>query len=349
MKAILRHGDKPENPERAGAEEQRVDLLRQIAKAGGTIAPAANPLARLGYEYPALDNDVDRDLQFLAERSYLEARFFDRVSLCPKCRSYHLNVREICPGCRSSHLTSEGLLHHFRCGYVGLPSEFASREDGSYVCPKCNRSMYHLGTEYDRLGKAFVCHGCARISDNPPVEAVCLACGQRTPADDLVSTEVFRYVLTSRGAEAIHCGSLRNDGDDKPVSLADAPVYRRAIFLEFLNHEVKRLEHFKSGFSVLMVECGSAKFDQGNDKLASEWLKRLSGCLREIDRIGQLANSFYVVVLPQTKKNKAEALRKSIAAQLGPQSPLALTVVEITEQRHVAAVLARKDAPGRQQ
>jgi hypothetical protein len=206
--------------------------------------------------------------------------------------------------------------------------------------------MYHLGSEFDRLGKAFVCHGCARISDNPPVEAVCLACGQRTPADDLVSTEVFRYVLTSRGAEAIHRGSLLNDDDDKPVSLSDAPVYRRAIFLEFLNHELKRLEHFKSGFSVLMVECTTAKFDQRAQEPPSEWLKKLSGCLREIDRIGQLADSLYVVVLPQTKKSKAEVLRKSIVAQLGPESPLALTVIEITEQRHVAAVLARNDAPG---
>ncbi len=347
MNTLLRYGDKPERPERAGAEEQRLGLLRLIAKAGGTITPTANPLASRGYEYQGADNDVDRDLQFLAERSYLEARFFDRVTLCPKCRSHHLNVREICPGCKSAHLTSEGLLHHFRCGYVGIPSEFACREDGSYVCPKCNRSMYHLGTEYDRLGKAFVCHGCARISDNPPVEAVCRACGQRTSADDLVSTEVFRYVLTSRGAEAIRRGSLRNDEDERLVSLADAPVYRRAIFLEFLNHELKRLEYFKSGFSVLVVECGSAKYDQRNDEPLSEWLKRLSGCLRAIDRIGQLADSLYVVVLPQTKKNKAEAIRKSIAAELGPQSPLALTVIEITERGHMAAVLARRDAAGR--
>lgn len=346
MNTILRRDEKREKPERAGAEEQRLDLLRQIAKAGGTIEPAANPLAGRGYEYPASGKDVERDLQFLVEHSYLEARFFDRVSLCPKCRSHHLNVREICPGCRSSHLTSEGLLHHFRCGYVGIPSEFACSEDGSYVCPKCNRRMYHIGTEYDRLGKAFVCHGCARISDNPPIEAVCLACGQRTPADDLVSTEVFKYVLTSRGADAIHWGTFRSNEDDKPISIADAPVYRRTIFLEFLNHELKRLEHFKCGFSVLVVECVSAEFDQRDNGPRSEWLKRLTGCLREIDRIGQLADSLYVVVLPQTKKNKAEALRKTIADHLGPRSPLSLTVIEITEQRHVAALLARKDAAG---
>jgi hypothetical protein len=97
---------------------------------------------------------------------------------------------------------------------------------------------------------------------------------------------------------------------------------------------------------VLVVECGSAKYDQRNDEPLSEWLKRLSGCLRAIDRIGQLADSLYVVVLPQTKK-KAEAIRKSIAAELGPQSPLALTVIEITERGHMAAVLARRDDAGR--
>jgi hypothetical protein len=51
-----------------------------------------------------------------------------------------------------------------------------------------------------------------------------LACGARTTAEDLISAEVFSYVLTPRGAQAIRRGSLLG-GDDEPVSIADAPVY----------------------------------------------------------------------------------------------------------------------------
>ena len=334
----------PETAGGAGADERRVGLLGQIDEAGGTITPNANPQALRGYEYPALSDDADMDLLFLAERNYLEARFFDRVSLCPKCTSHHLNVREICPGCRRSHLTSEGLLHHFRCGNVGIPSEFAATEDGGYVCPKCNRTMRHLGTEYDRLGKAFVCHGCGVVSDNPPVEAVCLACGVRTSANDLGSVEVFSYVLTSRGAAAIRRGSLLDDGDDG-VSIADAPVYRRSLTLEFLDHEMKRLQHFNRRFSVLLVEC-PLEIDGRADESPTPWLSRLRGCLREIDVIGQLGDALYLVILPQTKRRAAEALCQRIAAELGPQSPLTLSAVQITEPRHVAAILSRRAAPG---
>lgn len=335
----------PETGADAGADERRLGLLRQIAKGGGTITPNTNPQSVRGYEYPALSDEAERDLLFLAERNYLEARFFDRVSLCPKCASHHLNVREICPGCRRSHLSSEGLLHHFRCGNVGIPSEFAATEDGGYICPKCNRTMRHLGTEYDRLGKAFVCHGCGRVSDNPPVEAVCLACGARTSADDLVSTEVFSYVLTSRGSEAIHRGSLLTGGDDD-VSIADAPVYRRSVTLEFLDHEMKRLQHFSRGFSVLLVECAATAIDGQGDESPTHWLRRLRGCLREIDVMGQMADALYVVILPQTRRRAAEALCQRITAELGPQSPLTLSAIPISEPRHLPAVLARRAVPG---
>jgi hypothetical protein len=345
-------GPRAAAPEGAGAaesggppaEERRLNLLRQVALAGGTIEPAADALAEHGYSYGALGDDIDRDLGILARRNYLEARFFDRVSLCPKCGSHHLNVREICPSCRRSHLTGEGLLHHFRCGYVGIPSEFTPAKDGSYICPKCNGRLHHLGSQYDRLGKAFVCRSCGMISETPPVEAACLACGARTPAEDLVSADIFSYVLTSRGAAAIRNGSLLDGADDDPVSVADAPVYRRTVMLEFLDHETKRLQHFNSGFSLLLAECDPAAMERRGDDSPAAWLGRLRDCLREIDVIGQLRDAVYVVLLPQTTRRAAEALRQQISTQLGPQSPFSLSVVEITEAKHLTQVLAGRNS-----
>jgi rubrerythrin len=316
----------------AAAEERRVNLLRQIAVAGGRIAPSAQPNAEYGYAYAALGDDVERDLGILARRDYLEARFFDRVSLCPKCGSHHLNVREVCPSCRRAHVAKDGLLHHFRCGYVSIPSEFLPAGDGGYVCPKCKGKMHHLGTEFDRLGNAFVCRGCGIISENPPVEAVCLSCNARTPAEDLVSTIVFSYILTSRGGAAVRRGSLF-DGEEELIS-ADAAVYQRKVILEFLYHEMKRLKHFKVGFSVLLVDY-PASSDSPTQSLTS-----LRNCLRDIDLIGQLADSLYLAILPQTKRREAETLRQQIAARLGPQSPISLSTFEITKPEDFAQVFA---------
>jgi hypothetical protein len=313
--------------------------LRLISDDGGTISPTATPHAKHGYSYASASDDIADDLSSLAKRHYLEARFFDRVSLCPKCGSHHLNVREVCPTCRRAHLTSEGLLHHFRCGYVGIPAEFLPVDEGGYRCPKCNGTMRHPGTQYDRLGKAFVCRGCGVISENPPVEAVCLACGVRVPAENLVSTVVFSYVLTSRGATAVRSGSLL-DADDEPTSVTGAPAYKRAVILEFLDHELKRRRQLKTRFSVLLVKYTPTVMDGSPADPPTVWLKRLQSGLREVDLIGQLGDALYIVILPETKHREAETMCRRVAAGLGPASPLALSAIEIAEQRDLAKVLA---------
>ena len=331
-----------EAPKRVAADERRLWLLRRIADAGGRIAPSANPQAKYGYEYPALGDCAETDLIFLARRDYLEERFFDRVSLCPKCTSHHLNVRETCPSCHGAHIANEGLLHHFRCGYSGILSEFPTGEDGSRLCPKCNRRMRHLGTEYDRLGKAFVCHDCGVISENPPVEAVCRCCGAHTPAEDLVAAEVVSYVLTSLGSAAIRRGELL-DRVEPLLYVGGPPLYRRTVILEFLDHEIRCLHYFKRTFSVLLVEHPLEISHEGEGSPGA-WLTRLSECLREVDLVGQLAETVFVVILPQTKRREVEALRQRILAELGPQVSLTLTAFEVTEPRQLTKISAFRGA-----
>jgi hypothetical protein len=323
------------------ADERRLELLRRIAEMGGKITPQANPGAEHGYEY-ALPCNPASDLQFLARRDYLEQRFFDRVSLCPSCASHHLNVREICPGCRHARLANEGLMHHFRCGYVSIMSEFAIAADGSRICPKCNGRLHHLGTEYDRLGKAFVCRQCGLITENPPVEAVCLTCGAHTPAEDMVNADVFSYVLTSLGSAAIRRGTL-TDREDELLFIADAPIYRPAVILEFLDYEMKRLRHCNTEFSLLLAETSCKTADDEKASLAS-WLTRLRQCLRDVDLMGQLADGVFLVILPQVKREAAEGLRQSILAEWGPRLPFTLSTIEITEPRSLTQILAHRGA-----
>jgi hypothetical protein len=336
---------KPCDPPLAGSASpqiaRRLGLLRRIADAGGRILPTADPLVDRGYHYPGLGGAGEGDLTALARGNYLEARFFDRVSLCPKCSSHHLNVREVCAGCRRAHLSKEGLLHHFRCGYSGLVSEFPPGDDGSRLCPKCARRIHHLGTEYDRLGNAFICRECGLISENPPVEALCLACAKSTPAEDLISVDIFGYVLTSQGMAAIRRGSLLENDDDL-VFVADMPVYRGPVILEFLDHEMKRLSSFNSRFSLLLIECAAAA-GEADGGSAPSWVTPLRQCLREVDLLGQLADARYIVILPQTKRRAAEALRQQILAALGPTPPLALSAVEIGEAKDLAPVLAGRN------
>ncbi|MBV8132508.1 MAG: hypothetical protein JO282_08380 [Alphaproteobacteria bacterium] len=325
------------------ADERRLGLLRRIAEAGGRVEPNPNPQSRYGFDYLALSEVAEDDLAYLAGRDYLERHFFDRVTLCPKCTGHHLNVREICPACRRSDLTTEVLLHHFRCGYVGRQSEFASAEvgDGSRVCPKCNHALRHLGTEYDRMGRTQLCRECGLVSETPPVEALCLACATRTPAENLVGIDFFSYALTSLGHAAIRRGALL-ESEDELLFVASAPLYRPRVMREFVDQEVRRLGQFKSGFSVLLIERTVSGDDgENSDAFQWLWLTRLRQCLRAVDMIGQLAEGIFAVLLPQTTLRGAEALRRRILAQLGPEAPLTLKAIEITEPRDLDQVLSR--------
>jgi hypothetical protein len=317
-------------------------VLQLVAQAGGAISPTADPHAEHGYSYAAISEDAGRDLDRLARRNYLERRFFDRVSLCPGCGAHHLNVREICPSCRRAHLATEGLLHHFRCGYVGIPAEFTPTRDDGYVCPKCNGRMHHLGTQYDRLGKAFRCRICAVISENPPVEAVCLACGTRSPGENLVSTEVYSYVMTSRGAAAIRRVSLIDDGDEIAAD-ADMPVHSRPVTLQFIEYFRNCLQEFASSFSILIVECRTVPAGQQESEALAHGLTRLRGSVREVDLVGQLAEARFIVLLPQTRRRAAEALAEKIRTALGPASPLQFTAVEITAAPQLTQIVAGRN------
>jgi hypothetical protein len=320
------------------AKARRLALLQQAADRGGTITAVPYPQSQFGYAYQTVSNDIENDLAYLTERNYLEARFCDRVSLCPKCGTHHINVREVCPSCRSAYVTSEGLLHHFRCGYVGIPSEFLSLPDGGYKCPKCGRTLRHPGTEFDRLGRAFVCRGCGVISENPPVEALCLSCGAKTPSENLVSTVIFNYVLTSRGATAVRAGSLLDDAEEPSVE--DAPILKRTVILEFLEYELKRLQQLNGRFSLILAKYAPSASDTKSAENRPEWLTRLKGSLREVDLLGQLADELYIVLLPQMKAREAEVLRGRIEATLGTQSPFTLSTVQITQRDDLAKALA---------
>jgi hypothetical protein len=323
------------------ADERRLDLLRRIAGAGGRIAPTADPLAEFGYRYVGHGDGDEKNLNDLARRGYLDERFFERVSLCPRCNSHHLNVREICPSCQRARLAGEVLLHHFRCGYVGVAAEFAAGMGGSRICPKCNGGLRHLGTEYDRLGKTFVCRECGTMSEDPPVEAACLTCGTRTPAEDLVAADVFSYVLTSLGSAAIRRGSLADS--DERFFIDDAPVYRPGVICEFLDYEAKRLRRLGGGFSLLLAEYSRELADGKQDGLTG-WLTRLRRCVREIDLLGQLAEAVFVVILSQTDKGGAETVRQRVSAELGPQMPFVLSTIAIAEPADLASVLAYRGA-----
>lgn len=319
---------------------RRLALLCRIADAGGLAEPRAEPQAQRGYEYSALIEDDAADLAFLASHDYLEPHFVDRVSLCPKCGSHHVNLREVCPRCGRANLAVETLLRHQNCGYTGRIGEFAGGEqiDGPLVCPQCHRPLHHLATDYAQAGRTLVCRECDAAAEEPPVEAACLACGAHTAAEDLASSDFFSYALSPLGRAAVDRGALLGEEEELQV-VGGARIYPPRVTREFLDRELKRLRdrtwlgRSGQGLSALLVVCrGEAP--------RSPWLRQLRDRLRDDDLIGQLAEGIFIAILPGTGRRGAEALRRRILGALVARPPIALTAIEIRSpedlERHLA-------------
>jgi hypothetical protein len=313
------------------AENTRVEpeelrhLLRRIADAGGTIVPSTNPMAKNGYEFASLGPEQAR-LPLLAELGYLEGRFVDRVSLCPRCASHHLNLREACPTCRRSNLADEPLLHHFRCGYIGRLAEFETAE-GQRICPKCARPLTHLGVEYDRLGKTFRCRDCGLSFQDPPVAALCLSCGAHGPAEDLPTIDILSYLITSQGLGAIgqEGGPLR-EGAGSPL-IPGYGIYCEAMIREFLDQEAKRSAFFRRDLCILLIDVSEAAQPKLEERRILAEINALRARMREIDLVGRLAAKRFVAILPQVEHQEAERIRQSLASAVGSSLALTLSLV----------------------
>jgi hypothetical protein len=187
-------------------------LLRVLALVpeDSRLEPVWECAARVGFVYRGVGSELRdatlvNDLEDLANGGHLERIFVERVSLCPSCESHALNVHDACVSCASSNLQPFKALFHFRCGYVGPGTSFKPERDG-LRCPKCNRILRDLGTDFDSPGEYYQCRACTAMFQTPAVGARCMSCGGRFSGDALESIahrDVFAYRLTAAGKAAL--------------------------------------------------------------------------------------------------------------------------------------------------
>ena len=158
--------------------------------------------------YPLLGAmpDARRHLETLSHLDLLRPRHFTRTNACAKCGSARLNAYEACTACGSADLTEEPMIRHLPCGWQDGESRFVKGQ--RLVCPKCNRELLKLGSDYEKAGTVFVCHACNTISSEASVQFICLDCSTVTAGHEAQHTDWFHYDLTEHGILALHQGRL---------------------------------------------------------------------------------------------------------------------------------------------
>lgn len=176
-----------------------------------TIKPVRDSKSLSGYAYPRIEayfyNKTDsfitsrRLLNEAYKEDCLSRKYVDTSHLCKNCNSGFLNYREICPKCSNHNLQSRFLIHHFRCAYVGIETDFVYKD--KLVCPKCSSELRNIGVDYDKPGKVYLCKNkkCGHDFQEPPVGVKCIDCGTEQYPDELIVKKKYKYEITTKGIQ----------------------------------------------------------------------------------------------------------------------------------------------------
>ena len=275
------------HPDFLYTEDLGEKLLARIFLSGGKLEAAHNPGAKRFVDYNCtLDCDViEREAARLVEAGFLKRTFFDRLHVCDRCGSSRFNIREECSECRSPHLTEEPYLHHFKCAYQGLESDF--RQDDALICPKCRQELTHFSVDYDKPGTMIECQACGHRGSDPAVGLLCLECGAHTDGDRASTADIWSYDLTDRAIALLEAGPDTFGTSHKPIHFAELPLE----IVVSINAELAKYKSRGVPFTLidisyrnartLEIEFGAQQFEQARNL----FLENLRNVLTNRDRV----------------------------------------------------------------
>jgi len=199
----------------------------------------------IGYFFPELsvnfasidEFNAIKIMQIAENEGLFTSLFNERIYLCTNCSGGYLNYREVCPQCNSSHSKTEDLVHHFPCAYVGPINDFKNTIDDELNCPKCNKTLRHIGVDYDKPSVLHTCQKCSHQFQDSHVKAKCIACLFDNDVQNLVAKEIRDYKITRKGISVSYNGyiSTSKDFDEVPGTV------KYDVFKIMLKYEIERL------------------------------------------------------------------------------------------------------------
>jgi GGDEF domain-containing protein len=283
-------------------------LLERLAAPGAEpLLPRPDPACALGYAYPeaqaVLGMAADAatvELERLADLGLLEREFARRVHLCEQCAHHTLNFSEDCPSCASANVEIGDLIHHFRCGHTG--PEFSFQDGVRYVCPKCSHQLRHIGIDYERPARSYLCRACTQVFVEPRVSCECLRCGARFDAARAIRRQVSAYRASARGVLAAARGELGQTANGGGIIDPAFGVHSFAYFEARLAQEFSASRRHRRALSLLLVDDRGPAASERPD--AARQLQQLADAARESLRDSDCAafcgNSALAVILADT-------------------------------------------------
>lgn len=250
----------------------------------------------------------------LCMQGFLVAKgLIDRIRLCPRCLTGTLNYIDSCPLCGSIDFSQKKMIHCFTCGHVAPEENF--RNGMMLVCPRCSVALRHIGSDYDRPVESYVCNSCGQRFIEPEVKADCLFCRQKSQTEDLAVRQLYNYMLTAKGKQAVQQGIMNIE-----LSLFDGnrnvlPLYFYQVTDWLLQMKTR---YSDEDFSLLCIKIIGIQAEESTAGITQfqKIIDELAIRIRELVRITDIttstaANTFWVL-LPRTSQAGGEILASRV-------------------------------------
>jgi hypothetical protein len=309
----------------------------------------------IGYFYPEMsvqfkahdESEVLRILKISEEEGHFKTSFNQRVYLCTNCSGGYLNYREVCPKCNSSNSDAEDLVHHFPCAYVGLVSDFENTIDDELNCPKCNKTLRHIGVDYDKPSMLHTCKSCSHKYQDFNVKALCLLCGHDNEVDKLIPKAIYDYKLTKKGETLAVHGYINTNTD-----FVDIPgTVSFDVFKTMLKYEIERLKQNDSTSNIAYLHLANSgqiysRIGQDRQKaLLADLIKALRHNLRSSDFITFYDSHTLLMSMNDIPSKIAKNILKDITSVLERMLKKGLKGVEVqfvTDVRQINTLLSNE-------
>lgn len=327
IESVLRRSKQPLIPQQiprnnilTPEDQKRLQLLKEMKKANLLILdPIYDILSPNGYCYPFAGKILEKehgheisDLQSLSELDCFEKKFFDKVLLCPFCKSYNINLRDTCLSCKNPHLKSVEMLHHYRCAYIGKEEEFKS--GFNYSCPKCHKELKHIGVDYDRVGKNYLCLDCRELHIETEMRAQCRLCKRVFSEENAIQQSIYSYAMTETAEECIRENQFPEPSQEKEIMNEQTELYYLHYFKSEFSQELKRCHVFNHSLSLIFIRITNFNsiVSAEGETAAFERMKNLSklvkGSLKLVDIPAQLNESSILALLIETSVTETKKL-----------------------------------------
>ncbi|MEZ4895811.1 MAG: hypothetical protein R2806_03195 [Saprospiraceae bacterium] len=250
-----------------------------------------------GYTYMILEGLLAgkspyRLLEFAVEEGLFHTEFQDSVYTCNSCEDGFLMYREACPKCHSTYLTSQDLIHHFSCAHIG-PEKSFMKNDQDLSCPKCDKSLKHIGIDYDKPAVMHHCNTCHHEFQAFQIVATCCTCHKTTEVEHLFKRNIYTYHVTDKAMEFVKAGA---DFTRQPATESNIPgTLSEAAFYLNMQYEITKAgkNRVMAGFirwapyETLLDKMGR----QGYQLLRTNIANQVKSSLQSIDFLSVLDNA----------------------------------------------------------